>query len=75
MIKCFYNKQIINIFKGAYTNKLIIKMFKDELVKSNSDLYIIALGTNDIRYRDTSICAMNEIDFIKIYMKKYIINF
>ena len=37
-------------------------MFKDELIKSNSDIYIIALGTNDIRYRDTSICAMNEID-------------
>ena len=64
IIKCFHNKQIINISKGAYTTKLIIKMFKDELVKSKSDLYIIALGTNDIRYRDTSICAMNERDFI-----------
>ena len=48
IIKCFHNKQIINISKGAYTTKLIIKMFKDELVKSKSDLYIIALGTNDI---------------------------
>ena len=48
MINCFKNKEIINISKGCYTTKLIIKMFKDELSESNSDLYIIALGTNDI---------------------------
>ena len=64
MINCFKNKEIINISKGSYTTKLIIKMFKDELSESNSDLYIIALGTNDIRYRDPSICAMNENDFV-----------
>ena len=60
----FKNKEIINISKGSYTTKLIIKMFRDELSKSKSDLYIIALGTNDIRYNDSSICAMNETDFI-----------
>ena len=64
MIHCFKNKEIINISKGSYTTKLIIKMFGDELSKSKSDLYIIALGTNDIRYNDSSICAMNETDFI-----------
>ena len=71
MINCFKNKEIINISKGSYTTKLIIKMFKDELSESNSDLYIIALGTNDIRYRDPSICAMNENDFV-IQMDKIV---
>jgi len=64
MINCFKNKQIINFSKGAYTTKLILKIFKDKLSESKADLYIIALGTNDIRYRDSSICAMNESDFI-----------
>ena len=73
MIKCFKNKKIINISKGSYTTKLVIHNFRDKLINSKSDLYIIAIGTNDIRYRDSSICAMNAREYI--YQIQKIVNF
>ena len=65
MIKCFTNKKIINISKGSYTTRLIIRDFKNDIIESNSDLYIIALGTNDVRYRRKEVCAMDEKEYIK----------
>ena len=64
MIKCFYNKKIINISKGSYTTKLVIKNFKDKIINSKTDLYIKAIGTNDIRYRTSNICAMNSKEYL-----------
>ena len=64
MTKCFPNKKIINISKGSYTTKLMVKDFKNDIIHSNSDLYIIALGTNDVRYRRKEICAMDAKDYI-----------
>lgn len=60
----FKNKKIINISRESFTTSLIIKEFKYHILKSQSDLYIIALGTNDVRYRDPNICAMNKKDYI-----------
>ena len=65
MIKCFPNKKIINISKGSYTTKLILNNFKNEIINSKSDLYIIALGTNDVRYRNSLICSMNPEEYVK----------
>ena len=65
MMKCFNNKKIKNISKGSYTTKLILKNFKDKLIDSKTDLYIIATGINDIRYRKESICAMDSKKYIK----------
>ena len=64
MINCFKNKKIINISKGSYTTKLIIRNFKEDIMKSNSDLYIFAIGTNDIRYRNSLDCSMNSSEYI-----------
>ena len=64
IFNCLKNKKIINISKGSYTTKLIIRDFKNEIYESNSDLYIIAIGINDIRYRRESICAMNSTEYI-----------
>ena len=66
MINCFHSKKIKNIYKGSYTTKLILKKF-NKIIDSLTDLYIIDLGTNDIRYRDSFICAMNPI--VNIYIK------
>jgi lysophospholipase L1-like esterase len=77
LIYSFDNKKIINISKGDYTILLIIKDYKYHIMKSKSNLYIIALGTNDINYRDENICAMTKEEYInnirKIikYAKKY----
>lgn len=64
LIYYFTNKKVINISKGSYTTTLIIKDFKYQIMKSKSDLYIIALGTNDIRYRNPEICAMTKEKYI-----------
>ena len=29
-----------------------------------ADLYVIAVGTNDVRYRDVSVCAMNFDEYV-----------
>jgi len=65
LIYYFQNKKIINISKGSYTTSLIIQDFKYQIIKSKSPLYIIAIGTNDIRYRNPDICAMTKTDYIK----------
>ena len=65
IFKCFKNKKVINISKGSYTTKLILKYYKNEIIKSKTDLYIIAIGINDIRYRKESICAMNSENYIQ----------
>ena len=61
---CFDKKTINNISKGGYTTKLIIKKFRKKIINSKSDLYIIALGVNDIRYRKKSICSMDSKEYI-----------
>lgn len=65
LIYFFKNKKIINISKGSYTTSLMIKNYNYSILKSKSDLYIIAIGTNDIRYRNPKICAMTKEDYIK----------
>ena len=64
MVDSFNNKKIINISKGGYTVKRIIKDYKKEILASKSDLYVVALGINDIRYRKKDTCAMNGQDYV-----------
>jgi hypothetical protein len=64
LINCFNKKKIINISKGRYTTKNILMNFKNHILESKSQLYIIGIGTNDIRYRNHEFCAMNKNEFI-----------
>ena len=64
LINSFDNKKIINISKGSYTTKKIISDFQNHILLSNTQLYIIAIGTNDIRYRNKAICAMDKKEYI-----------
>ena len=58
-----YPEKAINriAFSGA-TSITILKKVEEELPLS--ELFVIAIGCNDIRYRDDSICAMNATDYI-----------
>lgn len=67
----FKGKEFRSISKGGYTTKSVIEKFKDEIKNSKSDLYIISIGTNDVRHRNTSTCAMNEKEYIE-NMKKIV---
>ena len=64
MINCFNKKKIINISRGSFTTKLLLQYFTDDLIDSKSDLYIIAIGTNDVRYRNKGICSMTPKEYI-----------
>ncbi len=57
----FPDKTIYNFSKGGCTISYI-----NENVASipKADLYVIAIGTNDVRYRDESACAMTSGDYI-----------
>ncbi len=50
---------------GSHTVKMLLNNKEKEIKNCVSDLNIIAIGTNDIRYRDKSICAMDEKEYIE----------
>lgn len=37
---------------------------REQIARENADLYIVGIGCNDIRYRDSSVCAMDAKQFI-----------
>ena len=49
-----YDKEYINLGYGGYTTGMYLAYKTDILNKDSSDLNIIALGTNDIRYQDST---------------------
>lgn len=56
----FPHKRFSNYSKGGATIK---NMTDGAPLIPAADLYVIAIGTNDIRYRDKLICAMTASDF------------
>ena len=57
----YINADISAFAKGGATIRYIIDN-SDNI--PNAELYVIAIGTNDVRYRDSEICAMTSDDFI-----------
>ena len=50
---------------GSYTTKMLLNEKFEEMQECVSDINIIAIGTNDIRYREKDICAMDEKEYIE----------
>lgn len=63
-IQDIINGDITNLaLPGATVNTLL--GFEEEIrALSNCDLFVIAIGTNDIRYRDETTCAMTSETYI-----------
>ena len=49
--------------KGGETSKWLLEN-ADEIANQDADVYVVAIGTNDIRYRDKKICAMTESEYV-----------
>jgi len=49
--------KIFNVSAGGATTKILLERL-DEIVATDADLFVVAVGTNDVRYRDEKICAM-----------------
>ena len=60
--------KIFNISKGGATTKILLERL-DEMIKTGADLFVVAVGTNDIRYRDKNICAMTPEEYIATLQK------
>lgn len=59
----FTGETLIEAHGGATTLTLSEKISRNR--NCRADTFVIAVGTNDIRYRDPKICAMNSNEFCK----------
>ena len=64
MMADFEGKTICNVSKGGYTVKKLMDEFGEDIVASNTDLYVVAIGCNDVRYRNKKTCAMTAEDYV-----------
>lgn len=55
--------KVTTFAKGGKTSMWLLEN-ADELAKQNADVYVVAIGTNDVRYRDQKICAMTETEYV-----------
>lgn len=55
--------KITTFARGGATSKWLLEN-ADEIANQNADVYVVAIGTNDVRYRDQKICAMTEADYV-----------
>ena len=53
-------KEIYNFSKGGCTVSYLTERL--DMIPA-AELYVIAIGTNDVRYRDAALCAMTAADF------------
>lgn len=56
--------EAINRGWGASTVRSLLRDHLSEITQPDADLFVIAIGTNDIRYRDSSQCAMDADAYI-----------
>ena len=63
-MKFYPDVEIVNISHSGYTTKDVIEKFSSKIEESDSDIYFIALGVNDIRYRDEKKGAINGSEYI-----------
>lgn len=61
MEEYFTDKKIFNYSKGGCTASYMTQRTNEIPA---AELYVIALGTNDVRYRDESICAMTSDNYV-----------
>ena len=57
-----HRKTILNFSKGGCTVSYMLNRIAEI---PEADLYVIALGTNDVRYRDASQCAMTTEEYLE----------
>ena len=65
LMDTFQGKKVTNISKGSYTTKMILRDYKQQIASAKGELFVIALGTNDVRYRNKKTCAMTTDDYVK----------
>ncbi|MBP5469749.1 MAG: CapA family protein, partial [Candidatus Riflebacteria bacterium] len=60
--------EIINCSWGGATTKDLLNEHLNEIIEAKADLYVIAIGTNDVRYRSEK-CALNSTEYVNNLQK------
>lgn len=55
--------KFFNVSQGGATTKILLNRL-DEIIHSRADLFVVAVGTNDVRYRDKNFCAMTPEEYV-----------
>lgn len=55
--------KIFNVSRGGATTKTLLKRL-DEMIQSDADLFVVAVGTNDVRYREENVCSMTPEEYV-----------
>jgi len=61
----FKQLETSNIAEDSYTVQMLIEKKGDQISNTKADVYVIAIGTNDVRYREESLCAMNAEQYVE----------
>ena len=56
--------KIFNVSQGGATTKILLERL-DEMIKTDADLFVVAVGANDVRYRDPRKNSRREIYFYR----------
>lgn len=57
------DREFHSVAAGGLTAKSLIQKYEEALRQERADLFIVAIGANDIRYRDESFCAMSPEEY------------
>jgi fucose 4-O-acetylase-like acetyltransferase/poly-gamma-glutamate capsule biosynthesis protein CapA/YwtB (metallophosphatase superfamily)/lysophospholipase L1-like esterase len=60
----FEDKTVYNEAWDSATTKTLLE-YSDKISANKADIYVIAIGTNDIRYRDKKTCAMDSASYVE----------
>lgn len=63
MMASMPDKKVLRFAKGSATSRTILEQFGPQIGKANADVFCIAVGCNDIRYREESVCAMTAEEY------------
>jgi poly-gamma-glutamate capsule biosynthesis protein CapA/YwtB (metallophosphatase superfamily)/lysophospholipase L1-like esterase len=63
-LRSYYSSKVISRFaKGSQTSLWLFNN-KERISAIKADLFVVAIGCNDIRYRDSKVCAMTSESYI-----------
>ena len=57
--------RVINCGWGSATVKILLDRHIEEICNADADLFVVAIGTNDVRYRNPNKCAMDSDVYVE----------
>ena len=56
--------KIFNRSAGGCTTKILLSDLLPDILAADAEVFVIAIGANDIRYRDERICSMTATEYV-----------